>query len=263
MLKSILVVAGLAVFLGLIFLVHRSLEDAKSERVIVGWSNSLIWSALRTEAAPRYRNPVLEPAAQPNQWRVSGELVYREPDGTVVEQPYRAVVNQVCPLRQRQECWSLAALELGNVTVDLSVAAQEEDQNQDDPEALPADTADSAAVDRDEPGAAVAEGAPAGDFGSSAVPSDQVTPIKATPAEAVVEPGDPAVSEPEAVEVLDRQTLVLRIQQRLDALGFDTGVPDGQFGPRTRAAIRSYLDSRGLTGDDAPSPELLRQLEAR
>ena len=52
MLKSIFLIAGLSAFLVLVFLVHQGLEDAKSERMVVGWSNSLIWSALRTPTTP-------------------------------------------------------------------------------------------------------------------------------------------------------------------------------------------------------------------
>ena len=35
-----------------------------------------------------------------------------------------------------------------------------------------------------------------------------------------------------------------RIQERLQAAGFDAGAPDGLFGPRTRAAIRQWQESR-------------------
>ena len=44
---------------------------------------------------------------------------------------------------------------------------------------------------------------------------------------------------------LDRATRRL-IQQGLGAEGFDAGVADGLFGPRTRAAIRSWQSSRGI-----------------
>ena len=37
------------------------------------------------------------------------------------------------------------------------------------------------------------------------------------------------------------------IQQRLSQEGFDPGMPDGLFGPRTRAAIRDWQASRGVT----------------
>ena len=68
----------------------------------------------------------------------------------------------------------------------------------------------------------------------------------------------------EASFALDRATRRL-IQQRLRNEGFDPGTPDGLFGPRTRAAIREWQQSRGasptgyLTSADL---ELLRAVPA-
>ena len=72
-----------------------------------------------------------------------------------------------------------------------------------------------------------------------------------------------AAQDPAVVETaldLDRPTRRL-IQQELRNEGFDPGSPDGVFGPRTRAAIRDWQQSRGasptgyLSGAEA---ELLR-----
>ncbi len=74
----------------------------------------------------------------------------------------------------------------------------------------------------------------------------------------VTAPQDPGVGE--AALALDRPTRRL-IQQGLRNEGFDPGTPDGLFGPRTRAAIREWQQSRGgsptgyLNGAEA---ELLR-----
>ena len=88
--------------------------------------------------------------------------------------------------------------------------------------------------------------------------------VAATPGVAVggplttTAPQDPAASE--AGLDLDRSTRRL-IQQGLRNEGFDPGMPDGLFGPRTRAAIREWQQSRGasptgyVTGAEA---ELLR-----
>ncbi|MYN68312.1 MAG: peptidoglycan-binding protein [Acidobacteria bacterium] len=43
---------------------------------------------------------------------------------------------------------------------------------------------------------------------------------------------------------LDRSTR-RQVQQGLQAAGFDPGVADGLFGPRTRVAIRSWQSARG------------------
>ena len=72
-----------------------------------------------------------------------------------------------------------------------------------------------------------------------------------------------AAQGPEAVEAalgLDRQTRRL-IQQGLESEGFDPGPPDGLFGPRTRAAIRTWQAARELADTgyvDGPQAEALR-----
>ena len=95
-----------------------------------------------------------------------------------------------------------------------------------------------------------------------------VAGVAATPGLAVGEsllaaaPQDPSVVE-RSLE-LQRPTRRL-IQQGLRNQGFDSGTPDGLFGPRTRAAIRDWQESRGasptgyLTGAEA---ELLRTAAA-
>ena len=71
--------------------------------------------------------------------------------------------------------------------------------------------------------------------------------------------GSAATRDPSAVEAslnLDRATRRL-IQQGLRNDGFDPGVPDGLFGPRTRAAIRQWQEARGI-----PSSGYLSSAEA-
>ena len=72
-----------------------------------------------------------------------------------------------------------------------------------------------------------------------------------------------AAQDPPAAKAalgLDRPTRRV-IQQGLQNEGFDPGVPDGLFGPRTRAAIRRWQEARGVppTGYlDSAEAELLR-----
>ncbi|MCR9221864.1 MAG: lytic murein transglycosylase [Alphaproteobacteria bacterium] len=53
---------------------------------------------------------------------------------------------------------------------------------------------------------------------------------------------------------------VLEMQRRLNALGFDTGAPDGMVGPMTRAAVKAYQRASGLPPDGYPTPALLETL---
>lgn len=52
------------------------------------------------------------------------------------------------------------------------------------------------------------------------------------------------------------------LQQRLTAMGFDTGGTDGVIGAKSRAAISAYQSSRGLSPTGEPSLALLRSLGA-
>lgn len=52
----------------------------------------------------------------------------------------------------------------------------------------------------------------------------------------------------------------IQMQQRLTALGFDTGGADGVIGPNTNKAISQYQSSIGLPATGQPSVDLLRRL---
>ncbi|GBF56788.1 membrane-bound lytic murein transglycosylase B [Candidatus Phycosocius bacilliformis] len=52
------------------------------------------------------------------------------------------------------------------------------------------------------------------------------------------------------------------MQVLLNTLGFDVGTPDGQAGPRTRAALQAYQKSRGLIADGYASINALATLRA-
>jgi membrane-bound lytic murein transglycosylase B len=53
---------------------------------------------------------------------------------------------------------------------------------------------------------------------------------------------------------------LLRLQERLNALGYDSGTPDGVPGSATRAAIRGYERDQGLIPDGHFDSELLEAL---
>lgn len=68
--------------------------------------------------------------------------------------------------------------------------------------------------------------------------------------------GQPIQNMPENEQAMSVAE-VEELQTRLNALGFDSGEPDGRVGPNTRAAIRAFQQSRGLATDGYASPGLL------
>jgi len=54
---------------------------------------------------------------------------------------------------------------------------------------------------------------------------------------------------------------ILALQSALNQRGFDSGKPDGQMGPATRAALRQFQRSVGLPADGFPTAELLVRLQ--
>jgi len=55
--------------------------------------------------------------------------------------------------------------------------------------------------------------------------------------------------------------LIASAQSLLNALGYDAGLADGQPGPRTEAAVRSFQTDRGLPVTGIIDPALIGRLE--
>lgn len=70
--------------------------------------------------------------------------------------------------------------------------------------------------------------------------------------------GGPGVQAawPRDLRALSRGEL-LALQAALNRRGFDSGAPDGQFGPATRTALRAFQRSQGLPADGFPTEGLL------
>jgi hypothetical protein len=83
------------------------------------------------------------------------------------------------------------------------------------------------------------------------------------------QPGGPPVKETAkdagspGVNALTGTTLLLEIQEKLAALGYEPGPADGKMGARTRSAIRDYQGQAGLPVDGEPSQALLKHLQEK
>ena len=65
----------------------------------------------------------------------------------------------------------------------------------------------------------------------------------------------PAGGPPRLTDPLMRGSKIRRIQRRLDALGFGPIAVDGEFGPKTDAAVRRFQKARGLAVDGVVGPK--------
>lgn len=66
-----------------------------------------------------------------------------------------------------------------------------------------------------------------------------------------------------AIKATDHTVMVREAQEKLNYLGFDTGVPDGQMGPRTRSAIRAFQRSLGLAETGLVDTGLMDELKSQ
>jgi hypothetical protein len=72
------------------------------------------------------------------------------------------------------------------------------------------------------------------------------TPLVTAPSQ-TLKPGD-----------VGKQVKIL--QQALNALGFDVGKPDGDYGPNTQSAVEQFQSSKGLATDGVVGPQTLAAL---
>ncbi len=66
-----------------------------------------------------------------------------------------------------------------------------------------------------------------------------------------------------SVTAVDNSAMIREAQDKLNYLGFDTGTPDGQMGPRTRSAIRAFQRSLGLPETGQVDSRLMDELKSQ
>ncbi|MDN3718491.1 SEL1-like repeat protein [Roseibium salinum] len=66
-----------------------------------------------------------------------------------------------------------------------------------------------------------------------------------------------------SVQAVDNTPMIRAAQDKLNYLGFDTGTPDGQMGPRTRSAIRAFQRSLGLPETGEVDSRLMKELNSQ
>lgn len=75
--------------------------------------------------------------------------------------------------------------------------------------------------------------------------------------------GSALPAEKISVQAADNSAMVKEAQDKLNYLGFDTGTPDGQMGPRTRSAIRAFQRSLGQPETGEVDRRLLDELKSQ
>ncbi|MCK7610978.1 peptidoglycan-binding protein [Roseibium sediminicola] len=70
-------------------------------------------------------------------------------------------------------------------------------------------------------------------------------------------------AEKASVQAADNTAMIKEAQDKLNYLGFDTGTPDGQMGPRTRSAIRAFQRSLGLPETGEVDNRLMDELKSQ
>lgn len=73
--------------------------------------------------------------------------------------------------------------------------------------------------------------------------------------------GGPLKSRQPAGHEAMRRADINALQELLNRLGYDAGVPDGYVGPRTRKALKAYQKAAGLPADGYPTAGILQRLQ--
>ncbi len=114
---------GLVVFLGIAWVAIPMLvgRDKESEQRLVGALNFVQDAIKYSHPAPFdldvFDSPSIERESEPNVWSISATLAITDGTGTVIHEPYTAVVENVCQAYAERECWRLIQLTIGDIVL--------------------------------------------------------------------------------------------------------------------------------------------------
>lgn len=284
--KGFIGLVGLIAFLAVAYVIQSVLYQSVQDQEVVEWSNSLIWSALGAQSTVTFDSPLVEAGEENGRWRISGQIGLRSAAGEVRQEPYAAVIKQICQPTSERNCWRLEALTIGEQVVNVSeleLFETAEPRAADLPDLPLAATTQAPLASLEQPQPLAAETSAVSEAiaaAEEAVSTARLEPVESQlqplPTETVVEtvevpqiPGQGAVSQeaqPDStmqqapLTYVSRRELILGIQSQLTDLGIDPGPIDGQMGPQTRSAIEVYQQAQGLPVDGRATEPLLEHL---
>ena len=117
--KRFLRFASLVAFLGGAWIAIPMLvgRDKEPERRLVGALSFIQNTIQNSRSVPFevdvYNTPSIEQEPQSNLWSISADLIIPVSTGTVIREPYTAVVENKCQNYVEQKCWHLVQLTIG------------------------------------------------------------------------------------------------------------------------------------------------------
>ena len=118
--KGILRFFALVAFLGIAWFVIPMLvgRDKEPEERLVGALNFVQSTIQYSRSVPFdvdvFDSPSIERDSQPNVWSISATLAIPVSTGTVIHEPYTALVENICPAYAEHRCWRLVQLTIGD-----------------------------------------------------------------------------------------------------------------------------------------------------
>ncbi len=127
--RIVFVAIGLVVLLAMGWVLKGLMSDGDERNFtvhyswIVKWALSLSRETHRAPDGAVFVSPRIEVAGHPNRWIVSGRLTWRDALDQPMDEPYTAVVENVCEAYADPDCWRLEDFATGDAAVDLAETA--------------------------------------------------------------------------------------------------------------------------------------------